>query len=108
GLARYALAHLRHRNAKHAIIEGMKARLWPLLPSLALAAAGQSLPGRWRQWSLPPLDRVPPLDNRDLNLFGLQFHLLDGELTLSAPVEGVVATAVCSGAGELTVLPPDA
>jgi hypothetical protein len=86
----------------------MKLRVWPVLAALALAGAAQSLPARWQQWSLPPLQRVAALHNRDLNWFGLQFHFAAGELTLSAPAEGVTATAVFTGAGELTVLPPDA
>ncbi|HET9783330.1 MAG TPA: hypothetical protein VFP94_00095, partial [Terriglobales bacterium] len=86
----------------------MKVRLGPLLAALVVAAAAQSLPARWRQWSLPPLARVATLRNRDFDWFGLRFHFLQGELTLSAPMDGVVATAVFTGAGELTVLPPDA
>lgn len=86
----------------------MTARAWLVYLVLTASALGQSLPARWQQWSLPPLDRTAPLQNRDLNWFGLQFHFTQGELTLAAPQDGVVATAVFTGAGDLTVLPPDA
>ncbi|HEY8056503.1 MAG TPA: hypothetical protein VIE13_11400, partial [Terriglobales bacterium] len=86
----------------------MTARAWLVWLVLTASALGQSLPARWKQWSLPPLDRTAPLQNRDLNWFGLQFHFTQGELTLAAPQDSVVATAVFTGAGYLTVLPPDA
>lgn len=85
----------------------MSHRAWVWL-ALSLATAAQAPPAHWQQLERPELAQRAALRDRSLNWYGLQFHFTQGELTLAGPVAGAVSTAVFTGSGELTVLPPDA
>jgi len=61
-----------------------------------------------QQLARSSLTQAAPVANRAFSWAGLRFLLEDGQVALSAPVEGKVTAAVFTGHGVLQVLPPNA